>query len=172
MTDQRPEPESPATARADPRAARSGWPASVREKWGTLPARSRGLVAGGVAAALLAVGIAGGAAGASFMRPEPATFEAGLAGTPITRLAAGERVALDGKVVEIFGNKFVVDDGTARALVETGPAGEGGDLVAIGEAVTVQGRFEHGFVHASALRHGDGAIEELAPLPPPPHGRP
>lgn len=161
------------TKRQDDTTAGSPVPeASARlgARWGALRPRSRAAIAGGLGAALLALGIAGGAAGAGLLRPEPATFDTSLAATPITDLSAGRSVALEGKVVEIFGNKFVVDDGTARALVETGRAGEGGDLVAIGEPVTVQGRFDHGFVHASALRHGDGAIDELAPPPPPARG--
>ncbi|MFT3972500.1 MAG: hypothetical protein QM699_03320 [Amaricoccus sp.] len=107
---------------------------------------------------------------AGLLRPAPETFQASLAATPIAQLSSGERVALDGKVAEIFGNKFVIDDGTARALVETGRAGEGVDLVVAGEPVTVQGRFEHGFVHASAIRPANGDIEELAPPPLPPPG--
>ncbi len=62
-----------------------------------------------------------------------------------------------------FGNKFILQDGTGRALVETGRAGEGGTLVAKGESVTVQGRFENGFLHASALTRADGKIESYAP---------
>ena len=62
----------------------------------------------------------------------------------------------------------MIVDGAARALVDTGPAGEDQGLVAPGERVTVQGRFDHGFLHAGAIRRADGAIETLAP-PPPPH---
>lgn len=69
----------------------------------------------GAGAAMLAIGAAGGATGAGLLRPEPVTYEADLAVTPIAELAAGDRVALNGKVVEIFGNKFVVEDGAARA---------------------------------------------------------
>lgn len=161
MIDQGPVPE--------PEASRLG---GARRTWCAMTARSRALVAAGAAAALLASGIAGGAAGAVMLRSAPATFQAGLAATPIAQLSSGGPVALDGKVVEIFGSKFVIDDGTARALVETGRAGEGGDLVAAGEPVTVQGRFEKGFLHASALRHADGDVDELAPPPPPPPGPP
>lgn len=159
MTDEVPEQtghEHPGPERPDP---------AHRKPWAG-PARRRGLIAGATAAALLVVGIAGGAAGAVLLRPAPQTYDASLATTQVASLSSGQSVAIDGKVVEIFGNKFVVDDGTARALVETGRAGEGGKLVAAGEIVTVQGRFEHGFMHASALKHADGEIEELAPPPP------
>ena len=67
----------------------------------------------------------------------------------IQALAAVGRTAIKGEVAEIFGNKFVVQDGTGRALVETGRRGRRRHLVAKGEAVTVQGRFENGFLHAA-----------------------
>ena len=148
-------------------------PKSYRDRWRGMPWKSRMLVAG-AGAAMLAIGAAGGATGAGLLRPEPVTYQADLAPTPIVDLAAGDRVALTGTVVEIFGNKFVVEDGAARALVETGRAGEDGDLVVAGEPVTVQGRFDDGFLHATAIRHANGEIETLAPPPPhhPRHGKP
>lgn len=167
MTDQGSDPERPVT--------NASGLESYREKWSALPARSRGLLAAAAAAALLVTGVAGGAAGAGLLRPAPQTFDVALVATPISQLGPDGRVAVDGKVVEIFGNKLVIDDGTARALIETGRAGEDGDLVANGEPITVQGRFERGFVHASTIRRANGEIEELAPPPPPgrpPHGHP
>lgn len=148
-------------------------PKSYGDRWRGMPWKSRMLVAG-AGAAMLALGAAGGATGAGLLRPEPVTYQADLAPTPIVDLAAGDRVALTGTVVEIFGNKFVVEDGAARALVETGRAGEDGDLVVAGEPVTVQGRFDDGFLHATAIRHANGEIEILAPPPPhhPRHGKP
>ncbi|MGC8064272.1 hypothetical protein, partial [Salmonella enterica] len=71
-----------------------------------------------------------------------------VAPVAIQALAPSGATAIKGEVAEIFGNKFVVQDGTGRALVETGREGEGGGLVAKGETVTVQGRFETGFLHA------------------------
>jgi hypothetical protein len=62
----------------------------------------------------------------------------------IQALAPSGATAIKGTVAEIFGNKFVVQDPTGRALVETGRDGEDGKLVAKGEAVKVQGRFETG----------------------------
>lgn len=43
-----------------------------------------------------------------------------------------------------------------------------------GEPVTVEGRFDDGFLHATAIRHANGEIETLAPPPPhgPRHGKP
>jgi hypothetical protein len=79
-------------------------------------------------------------------------------------------VAVKGQVAEIFGNKFVVQDESGRALVETGREGEGASLVAKSETVTVQGRFERGFIHAVAITHGDGRNDLVGP-PNPPHER-
>ncbi len=88
----------------------------------------------------------------------------------IQALAPSGATAITGTVAEIFGNKFVVQDPTGRALVETGREGEDGKLVAKGEAVTVQGRFETGFLHASVLTHGDGRKVLLGPAGGPPMG--
>lgn len=134
--------------------------------------RSRPLIAG-IGAALLALGVAGGAIGAGLLRDHPASYDATLAPTPIaqTATASGEQIALDGKVAEIFGNKFVITDGTARVLVDTGPAGEKGGLIKVDEAIQVQGHFEEGFLHAHAIRRANGEVEELA-TPPPPGSKP
>ena len=78
-------------------------------------------------------------------------------------------MAVKGKVAEIFGNKFILTDDSGRALIETGRQGEGGRLVAASETITVQGRFEHGFVHAMAIQHEDGRTDLIGP-PAPPHG--
>jgi len=88
----------------------------------------------------------------------------------IQALAPSGATAIRGTVAEIFGNKFVVQDPTGRALVETGREGEDGKLVAKGEAVTVQGRFETGFLHARVLTHGDGRKVVLGPAGGPPMG--
>lgn len=81
----------------------------------------------------------------------------------IQALAPSGATAIKGTVAEIFGNKFVVQDPTGRALVETGREGENGRLVAKGETVTVQGRFDTGFLHARVLTHGDGRTIVLGP---------
>jgi hypothetical protein len=128
------------------------------------PRPRRGLLVGAVA-----VPLALGAVGLSLAQP---------AGTPLTPVAPvavntlqpSGATAAKGDVAEIFGNKFILQDGTGRALVETGRAGEGGTLVAKGESVTVQGRFENGFLHATALTRADGRVETLRPIGPPPGG--
>lgn len=94
-----------------------------------------------------------------------------LTPAPITAMHDRSAVAVKGTVAEIFGNKFIVEDESGRALVETGRKGEGGQLVARSETVTVQGRFEHGFIHAQAISHGDGRNDLVGP-PGPPRGGP
>ncbi|MFD0936384.1 DNA-binding protein, partial [Methylobacterium trifolii] len=88
----------------------------------------------------------------------------------ISALAPSGAVGARAEVAEVFGNKFVVQDGTGRALVETGRQGEGGTLVSKGETVTVQGRFENGFLHARLLTRADGTKVVLGPAGGPPPG--
>ena len=86
-----------------------------------------------------------------------------LTPAPIATMQDWRPVAVKGQVAEIFGNKFIVQDDSGRALVETGPEGEGVNLVAKSETVTVQGRFERGFIHALAISHADGRTDLLGP---------
>lgn len=122
--------------------------------------------------ALVAAAAVGAGATALAQKGRTVTLVA-LAPEPVSALKDGTSAAIKGEVAEIFGNKFVVADGSGRALVETGRRGEGGTLVAKGEPVTVQGRFEHGFLHAVAISHADGHADMLdAPPPPPPSAGP
>jgi hypothetical protein len=107
-----------------------------------------------------ALRMAGGRPGQAFV----------LQPSPITSMSDLSPVAIKGQVAEVFGNKFIIADPTGRALVETGP--EGGRLVQPNEAITVQGRFEHGFIRAAIIQHEDGHADLLGPPngPPPPHG--
>jgi len=93
--------------------------------------------------------------------------------TPVTvdRMQPDYVVAVKGTVAEIFGNKFILQDDTGRALVELGPQGEDGTAVVKGEAVTVQGIFEHGFIHAQLVAHADGRNQAFGPPGPPPPPR-
>ena len=90
--------------------------------------------------------------------------------TAISALKPSGAIAAKGEVAEIYGNKFVMQDGTGRALVETGRQGEGGALVKPGEAVTVQGRFENGFLHALLITRADGTEVLVGPAGGPPPG--
>lgn len=148
-------------------------PASIPSKKETTARSNTHLAAFGIAAfAVLAIGAAGGAAAMKFSRPSVEL--APLTATSISSLKDGRSiVTIKGKVAEIFGNKFIVQDETGRALIETGPAGDDGKLVALNEPIDVQGRFDDGFLHASYVVHQDGRTDALRPPPgPPPRGGP
>lgn len=128
---------------------------------------SRGSLATGALAVALIAGAALGAGGtklAQNWQPRSVTL---LRPVPIDKMAERSPVAITGDVAEVFGNKFVVQDGSGRALVDTGPRGEDRTPVAKGETVTVQGRFDRGVVHAELLAHADGRNEAFGP---PDHG--
>ncbi|ARO54007.1 DNA-binding protein [Methylorubrum zatmanii] len=127
--------------------------------------KRRGLVIGAIAAPL-----ALGAAGLSLAQPGQTLAPTPVAPIAISALAPSGAVAARGEVTEIFGNKFLIQDGTGRALVETGRDGENGGLVMKGETVTVQGRFEKGFLHAKLITHADGKQVVLGRPGGPPAG--
>lgn len=121
----------------------------------------------GVLAGVLAVGAAAGAGAtrlAERLQAQPVML---LQPAPIASLRDGAPAAVKGRVAERFGATFVVDDGAGRALVDTGPRGEGRDVVAPDETVTVQGRFERGRLRAQVLVHADGRTEGFEPAKPP-----
>ncbi len=120
-----------------------------------------------LAAALIGACAVGAGATALAQRGRAVTLVA-LTPAPIAAMKDWSPVAVKGQVAEIFGNKFVIQDDGGRALVETGRQGEGGGLVAPAETVTVQGRFEHGFIHAVAIQHADGRSDLVGPPGPPP----
>ena len=135
------------------------------------PAHKRNRATFAIAAlAVLAIGAAGGAAATRLTRPS--LEMAPMQPVAIASMPASSLVTVKGKVTDIYGNKFVLQDASGKALIETGPAGDHGKLVTADEDVSVQGRFENGFVHASFIVHPDGKIEALGPAggpPRPPH---
>lgn len=128
---------------------------------------SRRSLATGALAVVLIAGAALGAGGTRLAQNWQPRSVMLLQPAPIDKMAERSPVAIKGDVAEVFGNKFVVQDGSGRALVDTGPRGEGRTLVARGETVTVQGRFDRGVVHAEVLAHADGRNEAFGP---PDHG--
>lgn len=127
-------------------------------------------VAFGLAAVGLVAGLAGGAGAMKLVTPS--IEMAPMTPLAISAMADDSLVTIKGKVAEIFGNKFILQDDSGRALVETGPDGEGGKLVASNEKVTVQGRFDDGFLHGSYIVHEDGRTEALGRAGKPPHRGP
>lgn len=128
-----------------------------------------------VGAALLAVGIGGGATVAQMRSPSVEMAPA----SPVAIKSLGDSdsiVTVRGKVAEVYGPAFILADGSGRALVEAGPHrgmfgggmfGGTGSLVAVGQTVTVQGHFRDGTVHASFLVGADGKVTALRPMGPP-----
>ena len=115
-----------------------------------------------VGAGLLALG---GVAGAVVMaETRPSVSMAPATPVAIRSLSSSGIVTVRGRVAEIYGNKFIMADASGRALVDTGRDGEGGNLVTPGEPVTVQGRFDRGFVHAAFLVGPDNKVVALGPL--------
>lgn len=135
------------------------------------PARQHNLrrsLLAGVAVAVLAIGAAAGAGGvklAQRWQPQDVML---LQPGAISKLQDGNPAAVKGTVTEIFGNKFILDDGSGRALVDLGPRGENADAVVKGETVTVQGMFDRGIVRAQIVSHADGRAQAFGPPPPPP----
>lgn len=129
---------------------------------------SRGGLATGALAAVLIAGAALGAGGTKLVQNWQPRSVVLLQPGPIDKMAERSPVAIKGDVAEIYGNKFVVQDGSGRALVDTGPRGEGRLSVAKGETVTVQGRFDRGVVHADLLAHANGHNEAFGPDRGPP----
>lgn len=124
------------------------------------PRRSR-LKLSIAAAALI---VAGGAAGAfAVAETRPSVTMAPATPVAIRALASDTIVTVRGRVAEVYGNKFVMADPTGRALIDTGRGGEDG-LVKANDPVTVQGRFDHGFIRAAFLVTPDGKVTALGPL--------
>ncbi len=116
----------------------------------------------------LAAGAAGGAA--AMKMAGPTTEVAPMTPVSIATMPASSLVTIKGTVAEIYGNKFILQDDSGKTLVETGPAGASSDLIKQNEPITVQGRFDDGFVHASFLVGKDGKTQALRAPGPPPHG--
>jgi hypothetical protein len=89
---------------------------------------------------------------------------------PIGDMCEDTPIAVKGDVTDIFGNKFIVQDASGRALVDTGPRGEDRKIVTRGETVSVQGRFDGGVIRAQLIAHADGRNDAFGP--PGPKGGP
>lgn len=114
----------------------------------------------------LAIGAAGGASAVSMTRPS--VEMAPTVATPVAKLASDNGVVtVKGRVAEVFGDRFVVQDATGRAMVDAGRDA----LVRKGAAVQVQGRYDNGQLKASYLVDANGKVTPVGPPPPRPgHG--
>jgi hypothetical protein len=112
------------------------------------------------AAALLAAGVAGGAGAVSLTRP--AAVMAPIATTSIAQLPSTNGiVTIKGRVAEVFGDRFVVQDQTGRAMIDAGRLSA--SQPAIGQTVSVQGRYDNGQLRPSYLVGPDGSVSEIGP---------
>jgi len=121
----------------------------------------------GSAVALIALGAAGGAGAMSMTRP--GIEMAPAVPTAIARLSQTSGiVTVKGKVADVYGNRFIVQDGSGRALVDAGS--DGARHLQSGGTVMIQGRYDEGQVRASYLVDSEGHVEAVGPPPGPPHG--
>jgi uncharacterized protein YdeI (BOF family) len=114
----------------------------------------------------LAIGAAGGASAVSMTRPS--VEMAPTVATPVAKLASDNGVVtVKGRVAEVFGDRFVVQDTTGRAMVDAGRDAS----VTKGAPVQVQGRYDNGQLRASYLVDANGKVTPVGPPPPRPgHG--
>ncbi|WP_427024315.1 hypothetical protein ACP4J4_17710 [Aureimonas ureilytica] len=103
------------------------------------------------------------------LAPAPAASAASAAPTAaikVNELRDMNAIRLEGRVTDVFGNRFVLEDATGRTLVETGPRGDRAPLVKVGDTVGVEGAFRGGEVHAEGLTVDGGqriALERPRP---------
>lgn len=129
------------------------------------PMSRRTRITGG-AAALLLLGVACGAGAMAMTRP--GVEMAPPVPTAIARLPQTSGiVTVKGKVAEVFGKRFVVQDGSGRTLVDAGP--DSTTAVRAGSMMMVQGRYDNGQVRASYLVDPQGRVEAVGAPPRPPH---
>ncbi|WP_439597340.1 OB-fold nucleic acid binding domain-containing protein [Falsiroseomonas sp.] len=75
--------------------------------------------------------------------------------TPIGAIAPGG-IAIEGEVTDVFGNRFVLQDGTGRVLVEAGPDWYHRLDIRQGERLRVTGRPDGRSFDAYTIRREDG----------------
>jgi hypothetical protein len=110
-----------------------------------------------IGAALLAAGAVVGGGVAHLERPSIEMAPANL--TPIAKLSSADGiVTVKGKVVESFGDSFVLADASGRTLIR---AGRDGETFTVGSSVTVQGRADDGKLRPSFLVDGTGKVTAL-----------
>lgn len=117
-------------------------------------------------AALLAVGLAGGAGATKLTRP--AVEMAPVVPVAIASLPSRSGpVTVKGKVAEVYGDRFTVIDASGKTMVD---ARDGDSMVQPGATLLIQGRYDDGQLRASFLVDGNGRIAATGPVGRPPHG--
>lgn len=74
------------------------------------------------------------------------------------RDAISAETSVQGRVVAVFGNRFVLENDTGKILVDGGPSWYQDLDFDVGEQVAVAGRLEHDKFEALTLRRGDGSL--------------
>ncbi len=90
------------------------------------------------------------------------TLLIGAALMAMTSAAMAEQIKLTGTVTEVFGQRYVVEDGGKKSLVDIGPKGR--DLVTIknGDKIAVEGELtDAGEIHAFKVGVADSPVVEL-----------
>lgn len=83
---------------------------------------------------------------------------------------SSDGISIKGKVADLFGDKFVLDDGSGRILVQTGPGGPPSLPVTTGEIVTVVGLPRDRNFDARKIQRENGDVIFAAPQPAPGSG--
>lgn len=98
-----------------------------------------------------------------------ALVAAGATGASVSaQTAIGDRprrpgVEIEGRVAEVFGNRFVLDDGTGGVLVEAGPPRHHRIDVEVGEAVRMRGEPDAEGFDAFEITRADGETLRVRP---------
>jgi hypothetical protein len=117
---------------------------------------TRAKIGAGIAALLVAGG-AIGATGVAMTRPAVSMAPA----TPVAigAMPADSLVTVKGRVLELYGNRAIIGDGSGKTLVDLGRpdwTGLATPLVNVGDAITVQGMTRDGSIRAMFLVGANG----------------
>ncbi|MFS8858281.1 DNA-binding protein [Synechococcus sp. H55.7] len=77
-------------------------------------------------------------------------------------------VLVAGRITSVFGNKFILDDGTGQLLVDAGPSWYRQIQLVPGERVTVLGKYDDEDFDAYRITRENGEVIEIRPASGPP----
>jgi hypothetical protein len=97
-----------------------------------------------------------------------ATAPPATADTPIRDLRAERGLRVTGTVAQVFGNYFVLEDGSGALLVDTGPAWYRRHRFEPGETLTVVGELDGDAFEAFRVIRGESVLDIRPPQGPPP----
>jgi hypothetical protein len=91
-----------------------------------------------------------------------------IAEVSIGDLGAAAEITIVGRVAEVFGNRFVLEDAPGRVLVDAGPEWHRRYDLRPGEYLRVVGEMDGGSFEAFRITRSDGTILEIRPSDGPP----